>query len=400
MHSSVCAPTTTSRPTPRPASTSSSGVSSKESAYCFSIRGSASSGDSSPTLCQSSLPFPGPSSCTPTTGTCSRRALSTRLATLATTVSRSCAPATTPVCTSITSSAVLGRPSSVVISCPSLSPTGTVDRGADKSGGRGLGSTGGRPPDGPAHDRVEIVGELGSREGLLVRGVEGDAGEWRVVPGELEPARVQQEPESVGRCLAVAGEVVDHPRVGEGPIEVELLGRPAPGVDDVGDDQPPAGRQQRASVRQHDAGIADVVQGVYGQHDVERPVLGRYVQDAATLVVDVGPGPFSPSDVEHSICDVDCEHIVGVVGQQDAVPARSTPEVNGRGHPLGQVRKDPVVEAAADAVPDPGEAVEQVGECVEVGGVLGRDGARRLGHRGPISFTSFPRGGVFISLAA
>jgi hypothetical protein len=142
-------------------------------------------------------------------------------------------------------------------------------------------------------------------------------------------------------------------------------------------------------VRQNDAGIADVVQRVYGQHDVERPVLGRHIQDAATLVVDVGPGPFGPSDVQHSICDVDREHSLGVVGQQDAVPPRSTPEVNGRGHPLGQVREDPVVEAAADAVPDPGEAVEQVRECVEVGGVLGRDGGRRLGHRGPISFASF-----------
>src|SRR5579884_1537946 len=55
---------------------------------------------------------------TQTTGTCSRRALSTRPAILATTASRSCAPATTPFCTSMTMSAVFGRFSSVVMSSP------------------------------------------------------------------------------------------------------------------------------------------------------------------------------------------------------------------------------------------------------------------------------------------
>src|SRR5882762_13834 len=55
MHASVCAPTTTSRPTPRPDSTVSRVVSSKESPYSFSMSGSASAGVSSGTIRQSSL---------------------------------------------------------------------------------------------------------------------------------------------------------------------------------------------------------------------------------------------------------------------------------------------------------------------------------------------------------
>src|SRR5450830_816569 len=74
MHASVWAPATTSRPTPRPDTTASSVVSSKESPQLFSTRGSPSPGVSSGTICQSSLPRTSRSSecCTQTTGTRSR----------------------------------------------------------------------------------------------------------------------------------------------------------------------------------------------------------------------------------------------------------------------------------------------------------------------------------------
>src|ERR1700730_183361 len=116
-HASVCAPTTTSLPTPRPASTVSRVVSSKESPYFFSTSGSASPGVSSGTIRQLSLPLASCSSeCwTQTTGTRSRRAFSTRLPTFATTLSRACAPSTTPFCTSMTRRAVFGRFSSVLM---------------------------------------------------------------------------------------------------------------------------------------------------------------------------------------------------------------------------------------------------------------------------------------------
>jgi hypothetical protein len=60
MHASVCAPTTTSRPTARPDSTVSRVVSSKASPYAFSTCGSASSGASSGTIRQLSLPRTSP----------------------------------------------------------------------------------------------------------------------------------------------------------------------------------------------------------------------------------------------------------------------------------------------------------------------------------------------------
>src|SRR5262249_22941840 len=117
MHSSVCAPATTSRPTPSSDSTVSSVVSSNESGYAFCTCGSATSGLSSGTMRHGSVPC---SRCsllcwTQTTGTSALRAFSTRSDTFATTVSRSCPSATTPVCTSTTSSAVLGRFSSVAM---------------------------------------------------------------------------------------------------------------------------------------------------------------------------------------------------------------------------------------------------------------------------------------------
>src|SRR3954470_15521264 len=66
--------------------------------------------------------------CTHTTGTSSRRARSTRVETLATTASRSCAPPTTPFWTSTTSSAVFGRFSSVAMAGRYLG--GSPDRGS------------------------------------------------------------------------------------------------------------------------------------------------------------------------------------------------------------------------------------------------------------------------------
>src|SRR5207342_3534608 len=82
--------------------------------------GSASPGASSGTNCQPSLPRTVCSSeCwIQTTGTCSRRAFSTRLPTFATTTSRACVPARTSFCTSTTTSTVFGRFSSVVMSSP------------------------------------------------------------------------------------------------------------------------------------------------------------------------------------------------------------------------------------------------------------------------------------------
>src|SRR6476620_8009488 len=56
--------------------------------------------------------------CTQMTGTCSARALPTRSLMRAMTPSRSNAPETTSFCTSTTSSAVLGRPSKVVMASP------------------------------------------------------------------------------------------------------------------------------------------------------------------------------------------------------------------------------------------------------------------------------------------
>src|SRR3954454_17898929 len=119
MHSSVCAPATTRLPMPRSANTSSSEVSSNESANVFSTSASSSTLRlSSGTSCQSSLPRTRYSleCCTHTTGTFAVRALSTRVATLATTASRAWAPSTTPFWTSMTRSAVFGRLSSVVMS--------------------------------------------------------------------------------------------------------------------------------------------------------------------------------------------------------------------------------------------------------------------------------------------
>src|SRR5262249_45287011 len=107
-------------------------------------------GASSGTIRHSSLPFSSMSleCCTQTTGTCSRRALSTRAPTFATTVSRSWLPSTTPLCTSTTSNAVFGRFCSVVmISCPHAGlrcpshasrahrqPRGTEDDGSGPAG--------------------------------------------------------------------------------------------------------------------------------------------------------------------------------------------------------------------------------------------------------------------------
>lgn len=80
-------------------------------------RGSGSRRVSSGTYCQASLPWGTFSSkCwIQTTGTDSSRALSTSPAILATTASRAYASATTPTCTSINNSAVLGRSDRVVI---------------------------------------------------------------------------------------------------------------------------------------------------------------------------------------------------------------------------------------------------------------------------------------------
>ena len=218
------------------------------------------------TICQSSLPArSSPSCCTQTTGTCSRRALSTRLPTLATTASRSCAPPTTPFCTSMTSSAVLGRPSSVVMLRPS--PVASDSRPPHRQTGRGEGDSprparltakpadrhsgkrrpssggaagsgtppalpgGGRLPDGSAHHRMEVVGELGAGEGVLVGSVERRARKRRVVLGELKPTRVQQEPDHVGCGVGLAGQLIHHPGIVEArgrsgtPASATLRGR-------------------------------------------------------------------------------------------------------------------------------------------------------------------------------
>src|SRR3954468_16916071 len=120
MHASVCAPATISRPTPRSASTCSRSVASNESPYCLCTTGSSSACTSSGTYFHSSLSRGSPSSlcCTQTTGTLAARALSTSVATLATSASRPGAPPTTPFCTSTTSRAVLVRLSSVVTAPP------------------------------------------------------------------------------------------------------------------------------------------------------------------------------------------------------------------------------------------------------------------------------------------
>src|SRR3954464_2416433 len=117
MQASVCAPVTTSRPTPASASTSSSSVSSKESPYVLCTSGSDSSRFSPGTYSHSGEPFSSSASwcCTQTTGTPSERALSTRVLMLLMTLSRATAPPTTPLCTSITTSAALGRSDKVVI---------------------------------------------------------------------------------------------------------------------------------------------------------------------------------------------------------------------------------------------------------------------------------------------
>src|SRR4051812_16482701 len=117
MQASVCAPVTTSRPTPALASTSSSSVSSKESPYVLCTSGSESSRLSSGTYSHSCEPFSSSASlcCTQTTGTPSDRALLTSVLMLLMTLSRATAPATTPFCTSITTSAALGRSVKVVM---------------------------------------------------------------------------------------------------------------------------------------------------------------------------------------------------------------------------------------------------------------------------------------------
>src|SRR5882757_1480367 len=120
MHSSVCAPEMSSAPMPRSASTASRSVSSKESPYSFCTSGSDSRRTSSGTYCQRSLPA-GSSSLLcwiQTTSTPAARALSIRVAMFATTLSRSCASPTAPFCTSMTSRAVLGRFTSVVMVPP------------------------------------------------------------------------------------------------------------------------------------------------------------------------------------------------------------------------------------------------------------------------------------------
>ena len=229
---------------------------------------------------------------------------------------------------------------------------------------------------------MEVVGELGAGEGVLVGSVERRARKRRVVLGELKPTRVQQEPDHVGGGVGLAGQLIHHPGIVEGAVDLELPRPPPSGVDDVRRDQPSAGRQQGTDVRQHGVGAADVVERVHGQDDVERSVFGRHVQDTPSLIVDVGPCSFSPRYVQHPICDVNRQHVLGVVGQQHAVPPCSTAEVDRQAGPLGQVTTDPVVEAAADAVPDAGEAVEQLGEIVEIGVRLFRRPPRCRGDAG------------------
>src|ERR1039457_2946169 len=130
MHASVCAPDTMSWPMPRAARTDSSSVSSNASPYSFCTNGSESRRTSSGTYCQLSLSFFRSSSLcwTQTISTSAARAFSTRVAMLETTASRSYASPTTPFCTSITSSAVFGRFSSVVTVSPYI---GLIWRRAD-----------------------------------------------------------------------------------------------------------------------------------------------------------------------------------------------------------------------------------------------------------------------------
>ncbi len=92
-------------------------VSSKESAYFLCTTGSDASWASSGTSCQPSLSrgIPSDECITHTTGTSAARALSTSWAMLATTVSRSWPPETTSFWTSMTISAVCGRPVSVLM---------------------------------------------------------------------------------------------------------------------------------------------------------------------------------------------------------------------------------------------------------------------------------------------
>src|SRR4051812_42654353 len=126
MHASVHAPVTSTRPTPRSASTASRSVSSNESPYSFWTNGSSPARTSSGTYAPASLPR-GSSSlegCTPTTGTFSARALSPSELMLPTTASRLTAAAITPLCTSMTSRAVLGRSARIVM-------PGSVERAPD-----------------------------------------------------------------------------------------------------------------------------------------------------------------------------------------------------------------------------------------------------------------------------
>src|SRR6478672_6626683 len=135
------------------------------------MSGSASRGVSSGTIRQTSLPLASSSlACwTQTTGTRSRRALSTRLPTFATTASRSKAPSTTPFCTSTTRSAVFGRFSSVV----TISPFRLLLRA--HHAGRRLAA--GLAPAGLLADHAQ--------QGLLVRGAE-ELGSRLVEVGDLD----------------------------------------------------------------------------------------------------------------------------------------------------------------------------------------------------------------------
>ena len=96
-------------------------VSSNESPYRFCTSGSESRRSSSATYCQASVPSTNSSLLcwTQITGTCSARAVSTSAPMLAMTRSRSWASATTPFCTSMTTSAVFGRSCKLAMSASS-----------------------------------------------------------------------------------------------------------------------------------------------------------------------------------------------------------------------------------------------------------------------------------------
>src|SRR5580704_1108547 len=223
MHSSVCAPVTISRPTLRAASTGSRSVSSNESPYAFCTSGSESRRASSGTYCQLSLPE-GSSSLlcwTQTTSTSAARALSTRVLMLATTLSRSYASPTTPFCTSMTSNAVFGRLSSVVMvpprTCGSWSGPmlGTPHDSARGLDGYSPARSCGQPPGGGEQLSPSVVAGLDQPQAVL----DGRQPGIPVLGDQLEPGPPA--------------------RARRGPPP--LIGRPWPG--------PGGDRQPRAAVR-------------------------------------------------------------------------------------------------------------------------------------------------------